>query len=89
MNAKISTKTISMIASLIFVAAAVGGFLWLWQMSKQYNTDPPVADNLQPIEIESVKKDAENVLSGLEKSSDIPISTPVDKMGKANPFVVK
>lgn len=87
MKTQISSKTVAFIASLLFIAATIGGFFWLWQMSKNYNTNPPVADNLQPIEIESVKKDAENVLAGLEKNSDIPIPTPVDKMGKDNPFV--
>ncbi len=82
-------KTLSIVGSLILVVAVVGGFFWLWQMSKDYNANPAVEDNLKPVEIESVKKDAENVLSGLDKSSDIPISTPVDKMGKTNPFTAE
>jgi uncharacterized protein YneF (UPF0154 family) len=83
------SKTFGIIVSLILVAGTVGGFFWLWTMSKTFNANPPVQDNLKTVEIESVKKDAENVLSGLEKNSDIPISTPVDKMGKTNPFVIK
>lgn len=82
-----NTKLVSFIASIILVAATAGGYFWLWKTSNNYNTNPPVADNLKIVEIETVKKDAENVLANLEKVSDIPISTPVDKMGKANPFL--
>lgn len=84
-----STKTAGFFASLFFAIAVVAGYFWLWQTSKNFNDDTEVAENLKSVEIESVKKDAENVLSGLQKNSDIPVSLPVDKMGKENPFVTK
>ncbi|MCL5410322.1 MAG: hypothetical protein M1324_00500 [Patescibacteria group bacterium] len=81
-----NTKTISVVASIVFAVLVVGGFFALWTMSKSYPQNLPVSDDLKPIEIDSVKKDAENVLSNLEKNSDIPIPVPTNKMGKENPF---
>lgn len=81
-----NTKTIGVVASIIFAVLVVGGYFVLWTMAQSYPQDLPVADNLNPIEIDSVKKDAENVLNGLQKVSDMPIPVPTNKLGKENPF---
>jgi len=79
-------KNISLIASLVFIIATLGAFYWLWTMANNYEVDKTVAENLKPVEIESVKKEATTLLSDLEKNSDIPIPVPTEKMGRENPF---
>lgn len=81
-----NTKAAGLIASIVFGALVAGGFFYILTKSKSYPQDLPIADDLKPIEIESVKQDAENVLNGLEKLSDIPIPVPTGKMGKEKPF---
>jgi len=81
-----NTKLVSLIASVVFAILMAGGFFVVWTMSKSYPQTQPVPDDLKAIEIDSVKKDAENILNGLEKVSDIPIPVPTGKMGKGNPF---
>jgi len=81
-----NAKTVGTVASIVFTVLVVGGYFVLWTMSQSYPQDSPVADNLNPIEIDSVKQDAENVLNGLQKVSDIPIPVPTNKLGKDNPF---
>ena len=82
-----NTKSISTIGGLVFLLATAGAFYWLWSQSKNYNPSPPISDNLVPVQIESVKKDADDILNGLVNNSAIPIPAPIEKMGKANPFV--
>ena len=81
-----NSKLVNTVASIIFAAVVAGGFFVIWTMSKSYPQDLPVSDDLKAIEIDSVKKDAENILTGLEKVSDIPIPVPTGKMGKEKPF---
>lgn len=79
-------KTISLIASLIFIIVTLGAFYWLWTIANDLKIDKAVAENLKLVEIESVKKEATTLLSDLEKNSDIPIPVPTEKMGRENPF---
>lgn len=81
-----STKLIGLITSIVFLIGTIGGFFWLWNTSKNITAPSAVAADLQPIEIESVKQEATDLLSGLSRNSDIPIGTPTDKMGRTNPF---
>jgi len=79
-------RAIGVIASLIFLIGTIGGFYWVWSQTKIFTVDSTVASNLKPVEIASTKTEAINLLSGLQKFSDIPIPVPTEKMGKANPF---
>jgi hypothetical protein len=79
---------IGLIASLIFALMMGAGFFWLWTTSqKDVSTASSAAGNYQAVEVESVKKEATTILGLLEKNSDIPLTTPTEKMGRTNPFV--
>lgn len=81
-----NTKIINLVVSLVFAVITVGAFFWLWRISTNFVVDTAVADNLKPVEINTVKNDATSILSGLSNTASIPIPTPTEKMGKANPF---
>lgn len=80
-------KLIGLIVSIIFALGVIGGFYWLWNSSQATQVSGEVAENLKPIEIESVKTEATTLMTGLQKNSDIPVLIPTEKMGRANPFV--
>ena len=80
-------KLIGLILGLVFFLATAGGFYWLWLQSKNFTVKTTVADNMKPIEIDSVKNQAVLLLSGLNNVSGMPIPVPTNKMGKVNPFI--
>ncbi len=77
---------IGIIAALVFGVATAGAFYWLWTTAQSETTTTASAATYQVVEIESVKKEATDILSTLQKSSDIPVGVPVEKMGRANPY---
>jgi hypothetical protein len=79
-------KLISLILSLVFALATVGGFYWLWTQSKNFTVRAVIAENMKPVEIETVKTKAVSLLAGLNNVGGMPIPVPTSKMGKANPF---
>lgn len=83
-----SKTAAGLIASFMFALIVAGGFYWLWITSqKNIPTASSMASQYQAVEIESVKKEATDILGTLEKNSDIPLTTPTSKMGRANPFI--
>lgn len=66
--------------------ATVACFFWLFTTSRSYTKTFTISESLQPIEIESVKKEATDMLDGVEKNASIPIALPTTKMGRTNPF---
>jgi len=81
-----NSKYTNLIVSLVFALVTIGAFLWLWSMSKSFTINTAVADNLKPVEIETVKNEASTLLSGLHNIAPIPIPVPTSKMGTTNPF---
>ena len=77
---------LNLIMGLVFTAITAVAFYWLWSESNNFTIDTTVAENLQPVEIETVKGQAESLLSGLENKASLPIPTPTAKMGKENLF---
>jgi flagellar basal body-associated protein FliL len=76
------------IAVMIFALATAGAFYWLWTTSKSEATSKGVLDSsYSAVEIDSVKKEAVDILSTLENKAAIPIPTPTDKMGRTNPYL--
>lgn len=75
-----------LIFGVAFLAVTAVAFYWLWNQSKTFTINTVVAENLQPIEIETVKDQADDLLFGLQNKANLPISTPTAKMGKDNPF---
>lgn len=82
-------KAVGLICTLIFTVGVVFAFFWLWTQQ----TSPSASSTLgsgsstfKQIEVSTVKKEAEEILNGKEKFSDIPISVKLNKMGRTNPF---
>jgi len=80
-------NTIATITALLFAVATAGGFYWLWTISKTGVSTASPDTTYAIVEIESVKTEATNILTGLENIAGIPIPVPTAKMGKTNPFV--
>ena len=80
-------SSLSLVAAVIFMLVTMGGYYWLWTISKTESAVVSTATaDFTIVEIESVKKEATTILSGLENKASIPIIVPTDKMGRANPF---
>lgn len=79
-------SSINLIICLVFGLATVGAFYWLWLQANKPVTSPSKAKSYTAVEIEAVKNQANEILGSLEKSSDIPLTTPTAKMGRDNPF---
>ncbi|MDD4877135.1 MAG: hypothetical protein PHQ86_08430 [Dehalococcoidales bacterium] len=80
-------KSMGLIASLVFALVAAGSFYWLWTISKtEASTISTSTADYTVVEIESVKKEAVSILSGLVNKSSLPIDVPTEKMGRTNPF---
>jgi len=79
-------KLVTIVLSLLVLVGTAFGFYWLWSQSNNYTKSIAVPENLQQIEIETVKNDAQAILEDKESVSDIPISVPDQKMGRENPF---
>ena len=84
-----SKNSIGLFVSLAFALLTAGGFYWLWTTSKTDTTTTTVAttSTYTVVEIESVKKEAADILSGLENKASIPIPIPTEKMGRVNPYI--
>lgn len=81
-------SSIGLIVSLIFGLVTAGSFYWLWnEANKPVSTPTSKAKSYTAVEIEAVKTQANDILSSLEKNSDIPLATPTEKMGRDNPFL--
>jgi hypothetical protein len=82
-----NTNKFVTIFSSFFLALTVAGFAYL---AIQLRVTPPnaneVNDKYKTVEIESIKNDALNLLSERQNVSGIPLTIPVQKMGKNNPF---
>jgi len=76
--------------SLIFLVLTAGAFYWLWGLANELSSVSSTAgkniEQYESVEIDSVKKQAADILAGTEKVSEIPLSAPTTDVGKANPF---
>lgn len=81
-----SAKTLSLIGSIVFLALTAMGFVWLWSTSRPDLSHVLVSESLKPVEIESIKSDAESLLKNVENNASLPIPIPLEKMGRDNPF---
>ncbi|MEK7096361.1 MAG: hypothetical protein AAB881_00175 [Patescibacteria group bacterium] len=81
-----SPKLFSTIAGLLLFLGAAFGFFWLWNQSRTTSSTFIVSDDLKAVEIETVKTEARDLLSGIENSGNLPVVTPIQKMGRDNPF---
>lgn len=80
-------KSMGLIVSLVFALVTAASFYWLWTISKtEASTISTSTTDYTVVEIESVKKEAVSILSGLVNKASIPIDVPTEKMGRTNPF---
>lgn len=83
-------NSLGIILALVFAGVTAGGFYWLWTQYNNSDVTTAVSNTSSSytvVDIESVKNQASEIISSLEKVSDIPIPTPTAKMGRTNPFV--
>ena len=81
-------KFAGLIASIMFAVVTAGVFYWLYSTtSKGAAPATTTSSSYSVVEIESVKTEAVDILSGLENKSGIPVPTPTDKMGRVNPYL--
>lgn len=81
-----NSRMVSLLGSIFFMALTVGIFVWLWSTTNINNASLAVPENLKPVEIESVKAEAETLIQDLTNNAGLPIPVPTGKMGRENPF---
>ena len=81
-----NSKMMNLVGSVFFVAVTMFAFVWLWSLTRVQGSLGVVAENLRPVEIESIKVDAERLIKDTENNASIPIAIPTEKMGRENPF---
>jgi len=73
--------------SFIILGLTIFGFIWLIAVANTKTAVTSFVDvRYQTVEIESIKKDVTDLLSGRQNVSGMPIPEPSNKMGKDNPF---
>ena len=81
-----SNKTATSL-SLVILVATIFGFIWLFAVANTSSTSVATVDaKYQTVDLGSIKKDITDVLAERQNVSGMPISEPVNKMGKENPF---
>lgn len=80
-------RLVSLIGGVILFLVTVIGFFWLWSQTKVAAERVSSAENLKPVEIETVKDQAKELLAGKENNANLPLSLPLEKIGRTNPFV--
>lgn len=83
---KSNSKLLGVVISLILAGGTVFAFFWLWTQMNADTLSATGPAKYTPIEVSSVKKDAEDILADKQKASDIPLKAVPEKMGKDNPF---
>jgi uncharacterized membrane protein len=81
-----SHKLFNLIAGVVLLGATVFGFFWLWNQSRTVKSTYVVPESLKTVNIEDIKNEAKDLLSGLENNANVPLTTPIQKMGRDNPF---
>ncbi len=88
MKKNVDMKALGIFASLLLLVGVCAGFAWLYLSSEKAASNSVIVDSAyQTVEIESVKKDAENLLKDRENTSGLPLKNPDSTvMGRENPF---
>jgi len=81
-----SQKLVNLIGSGVLMLGTIIVFAWLWSQSRSLAATQPVPENLKPVEIESIKDEAKQLMAGMENNANIPIPVPLEKMVARNPF---
>lgn len=80
-------RIIGIVFGLIVLAAVAGGYFWLWTLSRAEPENVAVLERYKPIEIESVKDDARDLLDDVGNGAKLPVSVSADRLGRDNPFL--
>ncbi len=82
-----SLKTLYLSGGFIVMVLTAGGFFWLWNQTGSVTVNTvQIAASYEPVDIENIKTEARDLISGLENNANIPIPIPLEKMGRENPF---
>ncbi|MFA5927227.1 MAG: hypothetical protein WCT32_04035 [Patescibacteria group bacterium] len=79
-------RLLNLVGSLAILATTVVLFFWLWSGTRGIQNTFVVPENLKPVEIRSLKSESSLLIGDLENNANIPLATPIDKMGRSNPF---
>ena len=78
--------TLNLLASLLFLFMAAGAYYYLWNNTKTMAPPVVTATTYPPIDISSIKGQADTLVRARENNAGLPIPTPTEKLGKSNPF---
>ncbi|MEI6498700.1 MAG: hypothetical protein WCO23_01930 [bacterium] len=81
-----TNKFISIFSSFFMILAIIGFAYLATQIIMKAPDEKVINDKYKTVEIESIKNDALNMLSERQNVSGIPLTVPLQKMGKSNPF---
>lgn len=79
-------RMLNLVGGVAIFLATSALFFWLWSGTRGMQSTFVVPENLKPIEIRSLKSESSLLTGDLENNANIPLSTPIDKMGRDNPF---
>lgn len=87
-NKDISLKTLGVIGSFLLLFLTVFGLWYLWSQAQvEPETNYLVDPRYKVIEIESVKKEAEELIKDRSNLSGMPVKAPTEaEVGRENPF---
>ena len=80
-------KTLNTILSFVFLAALLFAVYYIWQANNSQFSSSSTPAELKPAEdISGIKVQATKIISDRQNNAGIPLPTPIDKLGKPDPF---
>ena len=79
---------LNIIASLVFLLAVGIAYYFIWSgaSSAAESTTVTVTTSYTPVDVSGIKTQAEQLIQSRENNAGIPIPTPIEKLGKPDPF---
>ena len=81
-------KTLNLIASLFFLFLVAGGYYFIWNSARSASSDTATtaAPSYIPVEVSTIKDQAQKLIQARENNAGLPIPSPTEKLGKPKPF---
>jgi len=87
MKKDIQPRSLAMTASVMFLLITAFGFFWLWRNAQPKGADTVgIQEKYQTVEINSVKRQAEDLVSGKQNLAQMPLKVPTSNIGRVDPF---
>ena len=80
--------TLNLTVSLVFLLAVVAGYYFIWSGAKSAasGTNITSVTNYTPVDVSGIKAQAEKLIQSRQNNAGMPIPTPIEKLGKPEPF---